>query len=58
MEEQQVPAEEPGETPEEWANRVTGKLRGLLKAEIAACGEAEAFLRQIRYDEDDESSER
>ena len=44
----------PVETPEEWAHRVTGKLCGLLKDEIAAMGGGEAFLRWVRgYDEED-----
>lgn len=42
------------ETPEEWAHRVTGKLCGLMKDEIAAMGGGEAFLRWVRgYDEED-----
>ena len=42
------------ETPEEWAHRVTGKLSGLMKDEIAAMGGGEAFLRWVRgYDEED-----
>ena len=42
------------ETPEEWAHRVTGKIRGILKDEIAAYGGAEAYLRWVRgYDEED-----
>ena len=42
------------ETPEEWAHRLTGKLRGLLKEELAECGGGEAFLRWVRgYDEED-----
>jgi hypothetical protein len=44
----------PAETPEEWAHRVTGKLCGLMKDEIAAMGGGEAFLRWVRgYDEED-----
>lgn len=44
----------PAETPEEWAHRVTGKLCGLMKDEIAAMGGSEAFLRWVRgYDEED-----
>jgi bisphosphoglycerate-dependent phosphoglycerate mutase len=44
----------PVETPEEWALRVTGKLCGLMKDEIAAMGGGEAFLRWVRgYDEED-----
>jgi hypothetical protein len=42
------------ETPEEWAHRMTGKLCGLLKDEIAAMGGGDAFLRWVRgYDEED-----
>jgi len=43
------------ETPEEWAHRVTGKLAGLLKEELAEYGGGEAFIRWVRgYDEEDE----
>jgi len=43
------------ETPEEWAHRVTGKIRGLLKEELADYGGGEAFLHWVRgYDEEDE----
>lgn len=49
--ESDMPAEE---TPEAKALRLTGKLRGLLKDEIAAHGGGEAFLRWVRgYDEED-----
>jgi hypothetical protein len=42
------------ETPEEWAHRMTGKLSGLMKDEIAALGGAEAYIRWVRgYDEED-----
>ena len=45
-----------GETPEEWAHRMTGKLSGLLKEEFAAFGGGEAFLRWVRSeDEEDEA---
>ena len=44
----------PEETPEEWAHRVTGKISGLLKEELAEYGGAEAFIRWVRgYDEED-----
>jgi bisphosphoglycerate-dependent phosphoglycerate mutase len=44
---------QPAESPEQRAQRLTGKLRGLLKDEIAAHGGSEAFLRWVRgYDED------
>jgi hypothetical protein len=42
------------ETPEEWAHRLTGKLRGLLKEELAEYGGGEAFLRWIRSEDEDE----
>jgi hypothetical protein len=43
------------ETPEEWAHRVTGKIAGLLKDELAEYGGGEAFIRWVRgYDEEDE----
>lgn len=42
------------ETPEEWAHRVTGKISGLLKDELAGVGGGEAFIRWVRgYDEED-----
>jgi hypothetical protein len=42
------------ETPEEWAFRLTERLRGLFKDEIAAMGGAEAFVRWVRSDDGDE----
>jgi hypothetical protein len=43
-----------GETPEAKALRLTEKLRGLLKEELAEYGGGEAFLRWVRgYDEED-----
>ena len=42
------------ETPEEWAHRLTGKIRGLLKEELEEFGGGEAFIRWVRgYDEED-----
>jgi hypothetical protein len=42
------------ETPEEWAHRMTERLAGLMKDEIAAMGGGEAFLRWVRgYDEEE-----
>lgn len=46
----------PKETPAEKATRLTEKLRGLLKDEIAAYGGAEGFIRWVRSDEDDEAA--
>jgi hypothetical protein len=43
------------EGPEAWAVRLTEKLRGLLKEELAECGGGEAFLRWMRS-EDGESA--
>lgn len=49
---EKVPLSE--ETPEEWAHRVTGKIRGLLKEELAEYGGAEGFIRWVRgYDEEE-----
>jgi hypothetical protein len=45
-----------GETAEEWALRVTDKIRGLLKNEIAEMGGAEAFIRWVRSDDEDEAA--
>ena len=43
-----------GESPEARAQRLAGKLRGLLKDELAEYGGGEAFLRWVRgYDEED-----
>jgi hypothetical protein len=42
------------ETPEEWAHRLTGKISGILKDEIAQFGGAEGYIRWVRgYDEED-----
>lgn len=43
------------ENPEEWAARITGKFRGLLKEELAAYGGGEAFMRWIRSEDGDEA---
>ena len=40
------------ETPEERACRLTEKIRGILKDEIAEFGGAEAFIRWVRSDHD------
>ena len=40
------------ETPAERAHRLTERLRGLMKDEIAMHGGAEAFIRWVRSDED------
>lgn len=40
------------ESPEEWAFRVTEKMRGLLKEELAGYGGGEAFLRWIRSEDE------
>lgn len=48
------PIHRANETPEEWAHRLTGKISGLLKDELAEYGGGEAFLRWVRgYDEED-----
>jgi hypothetical protein len=41
------------ETPEERAFRLTEKLRGLMKEEIAAYGGGEAYLRWVRGEDDE-----
>lgn len=41
------------ETPEAWAHRLTEKLCGLLKEEMAAYGGGEAFLRWVRSEDGD-----
>jgi len=51
--ETQIERRDENETPEEWANRVTGKIRGLLKNEIAQFGGAEGFIRWVRSEDGD-----
>ena len=41
------------EDPEAWALRLTEKLRGLLKDELAEYGGGEAFLRWVRSEDED-----
>lgn len=49
----QSPTHPTNETPEEWAHRLTGRISGLLKDELAEYGGGEAFLRWVReYDEE------
>jgi hypothetical protein len=45
---------EPKETSEEWAKRLTDKLKGLLKDELAEYGGGEAFLKWMRSEDDEE----
>jgi hypothetical protein len=45
-------AAEVSETSAERAKRLTDKLRGLLKKELAEYGGAEAFMRWVRSDEE------
>lgn len=54
--EQGRPAGPIGETPGERAFRLTEKIRGLLKEELAEYGGGEAFLRWIRSEEEDEDA--
>ncbi len=42
------------ENPSERAHRLTEKLRGLLKKELAEYGGAEGFIRWVRSDDDEE----
>jgi hypothetical protein len=44
------------ETPAERALRLTEKLRGLMKEEIAAHGGTDSFMRWVRSDEDEEAA--
>jgi hypothetical protein len=44
---------QPKETPAEKAHRLTEKLRGLLKDELAAYGGGEAFLKWMRSEGDE-----
>ena len=41
------------EDPDAWALRVTERIRGLLKNEIAELGGAEAFIRWVRSEDED-----
>jgi hypothetical protein len=40
------------ETSEQWAERVTGSMQGLLREEIASLGGAEAFMKWVRSEDD------
>lgn len=42
------------ETSEHWAERVTSKLRGLLKKEIATFGGAEGYMKWVRSEDHEE----
>jgi hypothetical protein len=44
------------ETPAEKAHRLTEKLRGLLKEELAAYGGGEAFIRWVRSEDDKDAA--
>jgi len=44
------------ETPEEWANRVTKNIRGLMKDVIGEHGGTEGYIRWVRTTNDEESS--
>ena len=48
------PAQSRKESSAEWAERLTGKLSGLLKEELAAYGGGEAFIRWVRGHDDGE----
>ena len=41
------------ETSVEWARRLAGKMRGLLREELAAYGGGEAFIKWVRSDDKD-----
>lgn len=43
------------ETPEQWVERVTSRIRGSMKDEIAAHGGAEGYMRWVRSDDEDEA---
>jgi hypothetical protein len=57
MRQEQPRQEQSEETPEEWAHRMTGKLYGLLREEITAMGGAEAFIRWVRSDDEENAGE-
>jgi hypothetical protein len=50
--ESHAPDKAPGETPAERAQRLTERLCGLLKEELAEYGGGEAFIRWIRSEDD------
>jgi len=43
----------PAETPKERARRLTNRMAGLLKDEIAAYGGGDAFMKWVRSDDDE-----
>jgi hypothetical protein len=49
----QPSAKNESEEPVSRAKRLTGKLRGLLRSEIAEHGGAEAFMRWVRSEDED-----
>jgi hypothetical protein len=46
----------PVESSEAWAKRLTDKLSGLLKDELAAYGGGEAFLKWVRSEDDENAA--
>ena len=44
------------ETPEEWALRLTDKIRGLMKDEIASHGGTEGYMRWVRSEDDEDAA--
>lgn len=46
-------AEPSGESPADRAFRLTEKLRGIMKDELASYGGGEAFLRWVRSEDED-----
>ena len=51
-----TPSEPVSESPAERAHRLTEKLRGLLKEELAEYGGAEGFIRWVRSDDDEDAA--
>jgi hypothetical protein len=47
---------EVAETPEQWALRLTNKIRGLMKNEIAAHGGTEGFMRWVRSEDEEDAA--
>jgi hypothetical protein len=43
----------PVESSDEWAQRLTGRLKGLLRDEIREMGGTEAFMRWVRSDDEE-----
>jgi hypothetical protein len=57
LDETETPEDRSQESSQQRAFRLTEKLRGLMKDEIAAHGGTEGFMRWVRSDEDEEDED-